>query len=270
MTEQSIIEAADATIVDVHCHLDDERYDTDRDAVVARLSEGGGATITIATDLESSRRSIALAAQYPNVRACVGVYPVGIHEREAEVAALDALFDEPGGERIVCVGECGLDYAQQPSADEIAEQKRLFLVQCDVAAKRGVPVMIHCREAYDDLLALVEQAAARHGDAFRFHMHFFAGDVAVARRVVQLGGTLSFTGVITFASQYDDAIRETPLDRIMVETDAPYVAPKPHRGTRNEPAHVRHVLERLAELKGLPLEEVCATVRQNVRRVFGF
>lgn len=258
-----------ATFIDVHCHLDDERYNEDRDAMIARLAERGGGTITIAVDLESSRRSIELSVQYPNVRACVGVYPVGIHEREQEVAELDALFDGPGGENIVCVGECGLDYAQSPSPEEIAEQKRLFLAQCAVAAKRKVPVMIHCREAYADLLELVEQAQRELGEDFRFHMHFFAGDIEVARRVVELGGTLSFTGVITFASQYDEAVREVPLDRIMSETDAPYVAPKPHRGTRNEPVYVEHVIARIAELKGLPLEEVTVALRANARRVFG-
>lgn len=258
-----------ASFMDVHCHIDDERYDADRDEMVERLARHGGGAITIATDLESSRRSIELSLRYPNVRACVGVYPVGIHERAHEVAELDALFDGPGGENIVCVGECGLDYAQSPTPEEIAEQKRLFLDQCVIAAKRAVPVMIHCREAYADLLELVEQAKQELGDSFRFHMHFFAGDLEVARRVVELGGTLSFTGVITFAAQYDEAVRIVPLDRIMSETDAPYVAPKPHRGTRNEPVYVEHVIARIAELKGLPLEEVSTALRANARRVFG-
>jgi TatD DNase family protein len=100
-------------------------------------------------------------------------------------------------------------------------------------------------------------------------MHFFAGDIEVARRVVELGGTMSFTGVITFAAQYDEVVREVPLDRIMSETDAPYVTPKPHRGTRNEPVYVEHVIARIAELKGLPLEVVSAALRANARRVFG-
>lgn len=253
--------------VDIHCHLDDERYDADRDLVVQRLADAGGACITISTDKESSERAIALSNQYENVYACIGVYPVGIHEREADVLALEEMLSRPEAAKVVAIGECGLDYADKPTDEEKAEQKRLFLKQCEIAAKHGKVVMVHCREAYEDFIELVKVAKQQFGDAFRFHMHFFAGDTNFAQQLIDLDATFSFTGVITFAKQYDEVVRMIPEDRLMSETDAPYVTPVPYRGTRNEPVYVQEVIKKFGELRGGDAEITC---RENVQRVFGF
>jgi TatD DNase family protein len=129
--------------------------------------------------------------------------------------------------------------------------------------------MVHCRDAYDDMLLAIKDAQTRNGEASRFHMHFFAGTKEQVEAFIALGCSVSFTGVVTFAKQYDDVVRAVPADRIMAETDAPYVTPVPHRGKRNEPVFVQSVIERLADLRGVPVADFKAQLRENTKRVFG-
>jgi TatD DNase family protein len=256
--------------IDIHSHPHFPQYDADREAMLTRLAEAGGATIGIGTDLATSKAVVELALKYPHVYACVGLYPVNIHEKENELSEILALLEDPKmRERIVAVGECGLDYAGNPTDEDKAHQRRLLDVQIDAAAKAGVPVMVHCREAYEDMLVAIKDAKTRNGEASRFHMHFFAGDLGTLNAFLAEGCTVSFTGVVTFASQYNDVVRAVPAEMILAETDAPYVAPVPYRGQRNEPGYVQSVIERLADLRGVSVPEFKAQLRDNTKRVFG-
>lgn len=264
------------SFVDIHSHIHFEQYDADRAEVLKRLADAGGATIAIGTNRETCDQVLEVSIEHENVFACVGVYPVDIHEREDDVLYIEKLLADdaqqgdanvPG--RIVAVGECGLDYAGNPSDEHKQHQKRLFEAQIDMAVRYGKPVMIHCRDAYEDTLAIVEAKRAEYGERFHAHMHFFAGPLDILERLMAAGGTVSFTGVITFARQYDEVVKAVPVDWLMPETDSPYVTPAPHRGMRNEPLFVREVIAKLAEIRGVDEADLALAMRANVERVFG-
>lgn len=259
--------------IDCHGHLNFDVYDIDRGAVVARAKEAGVASIAVGVSAESSARAIELAGD--GRYATVGLHPLyvrgGSTEEEGEdwdAAIFAGLAQKPAA---VAVGECGLDYSRLPSGDESAAkaiQRGAFEGQIAVAAAAGKPLMIHCRDAYDDCLGLLDEAA-RGGLAPRANFHFFAGSEDHLRVILDRGFTVSFTGVITFAESYAPLVRYAPIDRILSETDCPYVAPKPHRGKRNEPAFVAEVVRAIATLKGLDEAAVEPQLLRNARQVFG-
>ncbi|MBI3680611.1 MAG: TatD family hydrolase [Acidobacteria bacterium] len=255
-----------ARLIDSHCHLDSEQFDADRDAVLGRALEGGVEHILVIgtgggpPDLEAG---IRLAEKYAPVYATVGVHPhdagkAGPHT----VAALEALLKHP---KVLAIGEIGLDYHYNFSPPE--KQREVFLAQLDLACRAGKPIVIHTRQAWEDTFRLLEQhwRGAPQGGI----MHCFSGGVTEARRALAMGLFLSFAGILTFpkATDVHAAAREAPADRILVETDAPYLAPAPHRGKRNEPAFVTHTARRLAELRGVDLDTVARDTSNNFRRL---
>lgn len=259
------------TITDTHAHLDYPDYDADREAVIERARQAGVAqTITIGIGRESIPRSLRLCEGHAGIFAAVGVHPT----------ALDALLPEEWPlletaarhPRVVAVGETGLDYHRLTGPDtESAKklQRDYFLRQLDLARRLDKPVVIHCRDAYEDTLRILEEFGR-----FRDQpgvMHCFGGDRAQAERVFQLGYAISVGGIVTFknAPGLRELVAAVPRERLLLETDCPYLAPMPHRGQRNEPAHTRLVAEKVAELWGLPLEETSARIATNVKRVFG-
>ena len=250
--------------IDSHCHLDDARYDTDREAIIARGREAGvGQFVTIGCDLETSRAAVALARKHPFICATVGVHP---HEaKRIEDGWYPELRALAGFSRVVAYGEIGLDYHYDHSPRDI--QRERFREQIRLARELRLPVVIHTREAQEDTIAILRKEKAQElGGVF----HCFSGDAWLAKDALDLGFYLSFSGVITFqnATMLRDIVKTVPLDRILVETDSPYLAPVPYRGKRNEPAYVRLVAEKLAEIHDVDVQKVEETTTENAKRLF--
>ena len=253
-------------LVDSHCHLDDRQFDADREAVIERaLQAGVGTMLAVGTgegppDLEAG---IRLAEKYAFVWATVGVHPHDARKTTPETwKRLEELLRHP---KVVAVGEIGLDYHYDFSPREV--QREVFATQLAMARAASKPVVIHTREAWEDTVRLLGEhwKAPEVGGI----LHCFPGGAEEAEQVLALGFHLAFGGVVTFpkAESVREAARRTPLDRLLVETDAPYLAPVPKRGRRNEPAFLAHTVERLAELRGESVDEIAAASTENFRRL---
>ncbi len=253
--------------IDIHAHMQDAAYDADRDDVIARMRGARVAGIIVGTDMDTSKDAVALARAHNHLYATVGIHPTDKPSEQFNKEAFEALAR---AEKVVGIGECGLDYyrGNGESAEERVRQKEMFERQLDVAVAEDLPLMIHCRNAHEDTLDILSAKKREYGDKLKGNIHFFTADTETAKRYLELGFTLSFPGVITFASDYDEAVRYAPLDAIMAETDSPYAAPVPHRGKRNEPVFVSEVAARIAELRGGDLETVKKALVANARRVF--
>ncbi len=252
---------------DFHSHLNAKDFDSDLDEVIKRLKETETHTIVVGTDLETSKRAVALAEKHEEIYACIGIHPVDNTSEIFDESAFSELISHP---KVVCVGECGLDFFHAKKELDWERQRNLFLIQINFALNNDKPLMIHARKAYLELLEILEPLKKIYGEKLRGNVHFFAGSWEVAERFIKLGFTLSFTGVITFTSDYDEVIRKAPLASLLSETDAPYVAPVPHRGKRNEPSYVTEVVKRMAEIRGIGLEEVRDALVNNALRMLGY
>ncbi len=250
---------------DIHSHLNFQDYEKDFDEVIERLRETETHTITIGTDLESSKQALGLADKYPEIYACIGVHPVENPTRNFDKEEFGKLAIHP---KVVAIGECGLDYFHAKKEEDRERQEKLFLDQIEFALEHDKPIMIHSRDAYGDLLNILEPLAKIHGEKLRGDVHFFAGNLEEAQRFFAINFTISFTGVITFARNYDEVIKNAPLEMIMSETDAPFVAPALYRGKRNEPSYVKEVVKKIAEVRGEDEEIVKETLVKNAKRVF--
>ena len=248
-------------LVDSHVHLDDRKYDADREAVIERaLAAGVERMMAIGTgggppDLETAIRQ---AERYPFMFATIGVHPHDASKATPETfARLRELAAHP---KVLAIGEIGLDYHYDFSPRDV--QQSVFRKQLEIAAEAGKPIVIHSRESWADTMALV-------GQAHRGIIHCFTGDPQQAREALDLGFHLAFGGVLTFpnAEAVREAARITPEDRLLVETDCPYLAPIPHRGRRNEPAFVVEVARRLAEVRGSTLDEIAGQTTRNFERL---
>lgn len=253
-------------LVDSHCHLDDRQFDGDRDAVIARARAAGiEAMLAIGTgdgppDLEAG---IRLAEAHEGIYATVGVHPHEARKASAETwARMRELVKHP---KVVAVGEIGLDYYYDNSPRE--QQKAAFIEQMDIAAEAGKPVVIHTREAWEDTVRLLREHWSPAG--LGGIMHCFSRGPEEAEQVLEMRFCLGFGGVVTFpkAHRVREAARTAPRDRLLVETDAPYLAPVPHRGKRNEPAFVVETLRKLAEIRGEPAEDLAAAMTLNFKRL---
>ncbi len=258
----------DTTLIDTHTHLDFPQFDADREAVIQRAQAAGvGLMINVGADLESSRAAVALAEKYDCIYAAVGVHP---HEaKKLDGAALAELRDLATHPQVVAVGEIGLDFYRDLSPRDV--QRRAFQAQLAWAGRLGKPVIIHDREAHDEVLAILTDWVAAAPERRCGVFHCFSGDLAMARRAVALGFYLGVDGPITYqnARKLPEIVEWLPLDRLLIETDCPYLTPHPHRGERNEPAYVRLVAERIAALKGISVEELAQATTANARRLFG-
>jgi TatD DNase family protein len=253
--------------IDIHCHLDFKDYGEEITGVLERMRERDVVAITIGTDLESSKRAVKIANDNENVWACIGAHP---QEKNVELWNMnyelwEGLIKNP---RVVSVGECGLDYFRLDDESKKQKQKKLFKQQIEFAIKHNKPLMLHCRDSYDDVLNILGSYKKEAGDKLRGNAHFFAGSIEQAKRFLDLGFAMSFTGVITFTNDYDEVIKFIPTDFIMSETDAPFVAPVPYRGKRNEPSYVVEVVRKLAELKGQTETKMRTIILANAKRIF--
>jgi TatD DNase family protein len=252
-------------MIDSHCHLDAPDFDADRDQVLARAAASGvRALVDPGTDLASSRQAVGLAERYANVYAAVGVHPHAASSLDqATLAQVRQLASRAG---VVAIGEIGLDYYRDLSPRE--EQRAAFEAQLALAADLDMPVIIHQRESAADVMAaLRDWAEGGHPGCV---LHAFSGDQAMADEAVALGFFLGIGGPLTFknARSLPQIVTRVPLAHLVIETDAPYLAPHPFRGERNEPAYVVGVAECLAELVGLPLAQAVAQLTDNTRRLF--
>lgn len=251
--------------IDIHSHLNFADLYDDRVAVLARMREADTGTVVVGTDYESSARAVELANDNEGVWACVGVHPVDDPSRIFEREKFEELVKHP---KVVAVGECGLDFFHQDKSTDFERQKAQFLEQVHFALTHDKPIMIHSRSAYPELLEILEPLKVEYGEKLRGDIHFFAGTLEEAKRFWAIGFTTSFTGVITFARNYDEVIKNAPLEMLMSETDSPYVAPVPYRGKRNEPSYVQEVVRKIAEIRGEDLETVQKALIGNACRVF--
>lgn len=253
-------------LIDTHAHLDSGQFDTDREAVIARAFEGGISHIlTVGCDLSSSRRSVELARAHPAIYAAVGIHPHDAAEATDEgLAQLEELVRAES--KVIAVGETGLDFYRDRAPRET--QRQAFRLQIRLARKLGLPLIVHDRDAHEEVVQILrEERAAEVGGV----LHCFSGDLAMAKACIELGFYISFPGTITYPKNEAarEVVRAIAADHMLVETDCPYLSPQQYRGRRNEPAHVRHTAERIAEIKGLTVEDVSRITTLNAFTLFG-
>ena len=251
-------------LVDSHAHIQLDKYDADREPVLARAREAGvHAMLVVGFDLQTSRDAIALAEEHTEVYATVGMHPHDAKDLNDET--LQTFRGLTFHAKVIALGEMGLDYYRDLSPRSL--QKTAFERQLDLAEELDFPIVIHNREAYHDILPILQ---ARHG-WIRGVMHCFSGDVEIMRQTLDLGLYVGIGGPVTYRKFHDlqAVARDVPADRLLVETDCPWLAPQFRRGKRNEPAYVRATAEKIAELRGVSLEEVGESTTQNFERLFG-
>lgn len=270
---------------DAHTHTNFVAYKDDREETILRAQEAGVGMNVVGTQKDTSADAVALAEKYENVWATIGLHPVhttkSYHDEKElgaggkEFTSRGEVFDRSVYEKlgaspkVIAIGECGLDYYRnEESTKEI--QKKVFIEHIELANKLKKPLMLHIRasegtqDAYDDALQLLKEYAKVKGDT-----HFFAGNWETGKKFLDFGFTLSFTGVLTFTHDYDEVVKNAPLDMLLSETDAPYVTPVPHRGKRNEPLYVTEVVRAIARIRDENIDTVTDQLMANAVRVFG-
>ena len=253
------------TLVDSHCHLEFDSFDEDRAAMLARAAAAGiGTMVTICTRFSRFHEVVALTEGNPALYCSVGIHPH--HVAEEAMATAGALIEAAGGARVVGIGETGLDYHYDNSPRDA--QVESFRTHIRAARESGLPLIIHARSADQDMIEILRTEFAE--GPFGAVMHCFSSGRSLAEAAVELGFYISLSGIVTFASAEDlrEIVRDLPIDRLLVETDAPYLAPVPERGKRNEPAFMVHTAARVAELHDLPVDEFARISTENFFRLF--
>lgn len=249
--------------IDTHCHLNLDAFNEDyKEAVERAKTAGVGVIVNVGADYKSSKRAVDIAKEFPNVYATVGMHPGDSRDEfYNEKKYADLLYSK----KVVAIGEIGLDYFSSGQIDKPA-QIELFKKQIDMAIKYEKPVVVHCREAYTDMVEVLKT----YEKLPKTVMHCYVGNLADAKIFIEMGLYLSFTGIITFNKneELNEVIKYAPIEKIMIETDAPWLAPVPHRGHKNEPAYVVEVAKKIAELKGLMLSEVETQTTKNALEFF--
>ena len=281
--------------VDTHCHLNFKDFKDDGDEVIKRTLEGETAMILIGSEQKTNVRAVEYANKYESgVYSAIGLHPIHLedflvenHDENGDykfvTKAEDFDYDNyynlgKNNSKVVAIGEVGLDYYHLPTDKDIneikAKQKQVFEAQLLLAHNLGLPVIVHCREAHEDLLPILinfknkYKADWKLGDREWGVIHCFSGDAVLSEKYIKLGLMVSFTGLITFAKSWDELIKTLPLEKIMIETDSPYMAPVPYRGKRCEPLYVKEVARKIANLRGVDIGTVARATTDNAKRVF--
>lgn len=253
-------------LIDTHAHLDDEKFAHDRAAVVERaLAAGVVKIITMGDSLDSSARSVALAEQFEPVYAAVGIHP---EEAQPMTAATDEQIAAwAAQEKVVAIGEIGLDYYWEKDEERRALQRAIFVRQLDLARQLKLPVCIHDREAHGDMMKILKT----EGRGLRGVLHCYSGSWEMAAELLKSDWYFGIDGPLTYknAAKLPEIVQRLPAERILVETDSPYLSPMPFRGKRNEPAHVLYIAKKAAELRGESLEAFARATRENTRELYG-
>lgn len=257
-------------VIDTHAHLDMSVYDEDREDILARAAAAGvAAMITVGTDLESSKRAVALAERYPNIYAAVGIHP---HDVNAiTMADIDAIAKVGMSPRVVAVGETGLDFYRDISPHD--RQVIAFLWHLDLAEEMGLPIIIHSREAAGEMVELLRTRLVEHQGIgqYRGVIHCFNGDAATMQAYLDMGFHISLGGYIGYpkSTALHAVIKGIPGDRLLAETDCPFLPPQDYRGKRNEPSYLRLTVKKLAEIRKETYKETAQATTENARRLFG-
>lgn len=251
-------------LADTHAHLDDEQYDEDREEVIARAKEAGVALIiNMSVNLETADKAIALAESHDGIYAAVGVHPEDIEGVPDDFTDTLAQLAE-NQKKVIAIGEIGLDYHFR--TDNKEKQQAVFIRQLDLAKQLHLPVSIHARDALGDLLAILQ----KEGRGVRGVLHCYSGSMETAKELLRRGWYLGVDGPLTFknAAKLPEIIRQLPMERLLLETDSPYLAPVPQRGRRNEPAFVRYVAQKVAQLRNLDFTDIAQTTTSNTKALF--
>ena len=248
-------------LIDTHCHIYYDSFKNDLDEVLKRSTQNFiSKLICVGVDLKTSKESINLSEKYPQIFATAGFHP---HEsKDASLNYLMKLEELFKSEKVIALGEIGLDYYYNHSDKKT--QNKVFIEQLELAKSLDKPVVIHCRDAEEDIIKCLKEAKNNFGV-----VHCFSGTEKFANELFKLGFLISFTGMITFKNDLPELIKKFPLEKIMLETDSPYLTPVPHRGKRNEPSMVKIIAEKIAEIKNRPIEEVAKITTKNAEELFG-
>lgn len=250
-------------LIDSHAHLEMKEFNPDREEVIERARQAGVSYIvTVGTNLAQSRKALSLARQHENIYATIGVHPHDV--ARADSKTFDDLCEIARDPKVVAYGEIGLDFFRNISPRE--KQIEMFNLQLELAVQLKLPVIIHDRDAHEQTLRMVKASGVRRGV-----FHCFSGDYSMARQCIDLGFYISIPGVVTFdnAKTIQDVAQRVPLSSLLLETDAPYLTPAPHRGKRNEPSFIINTAKKVAQIKGLPWEEVADVTARNTMNLFG-
>jgi TatD DNase family protein len=251
-------------LADSHAHLEMNDFDRDRNEVIKRAGDAGvDLIITVGTTLDDCRKAISIANTFENVYAAIGIHP---HEvKDIDETTYKNIKMMAKMDKVVAFGEIGLDFFRNLSPRDV--QIRRFEEQLELAGEIGLPVIIHDRDAHQETLKMLEGWKGKHGGV----IHCFSGDRRMAEKCLDMGFSISVTGAVTFgkSEKLQEVVRHVPVTRLLLETDAPYLTPHPHRGKRNEPAYVIHTAKKVAEIKGISLEELTSMTYQNTKNVFG-
>ncbi|ORU00888.1 putative deoxyribonuclease YcfH [Anaerovibrio sp. JC8] len=252
-------------LIDTHAHVNSEKFDQDRGKIITNAIENGvGAIINLGDTIESSKHVLELAEAYDICYAGVGVHPEEAFEMKND--DFDKLSIWAKNKKVVCIGEIGLDYYWEKDPEKRDLQKRIFIQQLDLARQLDLPVCVHNRDAHGDTMEILK----KEGKGIVGVMHCYSGSLEIARELVKMGWYIGVDGPLTFknAAKLPEIVKDIPLERILVETDCPYMAPAPMRGKRNEPAFVKFVAEKLAELKGMDFEAVKRQTTINAKSLY--
>lgn len=251
-------------MIDSHAHLDDDRFEEDRDLVIKSLKENGiELAINIGADLKTSYNSVELAKQYDNIYAAVGIHPHSA--READKTALEEIEKMAKENKVVAIGEIGLDYYYDHSPRDV--QRKCFKDHLELAKRLNLPVVIHSRDASQETFDIIKEA---QDGSLKGVLHCYSGSLEMAIEYIKLGFYISFAGPITFknARVVKEVAEGISLDKLLIETDCPYLTPEPFRGKRNEPKYVKYVAEEIARIKGVRVEEVVEAATRNTKELF--
>ncbi len=278
--------------IDTHTHVNLRAFRDDSEQAIQRALDAGVAVVNVGTQIDTSRQAVALLEKFPDdVYAVIGLHPTHTYahdyedEEEVKFKTREETFDPAlyeelvKHERVIGIGECGLDYYRLPDDRDHEEIKNLeraaFLKQIEFALKHDKALCIHCRptdgtiDAYEDLLEIVKEVKAQNPQ-LRFEVHCYTGDATTALKFAEIGGFIGLNGIITFdkTGRSEEVVKAVPLENIILETDAPYLTPKSHRGERNEPAYIPEVAEKIAEWKNISVDEVAAQTTANAKKLF--
>lgn len=254
------------TLIDTHCHLNDEKFSADFDEVVSR-AENSGVTkiINFGDTLESLSKVIELAEKFSGMYAGIGIHPSEIENFE-ENNSVEKIIELAAHKKVIAIGEIGLDYYWEKDSDVRLAQQKIFIRQLDIARQLNLPVCIHERDAHGDALKILQ----REGKGLRGVLHCYSGSLEMAREVWKLGWLIGIDGPITFknSAKLPEIVKVAPKEKILLETDAPYLAPIPNRGKRNEPSYLIDIAKKIAEIRGESLEEVAEYTTANAEKLY--
>ncbi len=273
--------------IDTHAHVNFNAFKDDSEEVIKRSLDSSVWMINVGSQYSTSQRAVEIAGKYSEgVYAAIGLHPIHLsasefhdtfENEEIKFRATGETFDAEKykklaqNSKVVAIGETGLDYFHNPESK--VKQAEVFRAHIALASELNLPLMVHCRDAHPDLIAILSEEKKKYGDTLRGVIHGFASGFSVgmseAQAYIGMGFLLGVNGIITFSNQYDGLLREIDLEHFILETDCPYLTPKPHRGKRNEPIYVKYVAQKIAEVRGVGISEVEKKTTKNARRVFG-